>query len=73
MLDEPKHYTQNGMSPLECFKYGLISHDEFVGFCKGNIIKYLCRGGLKDGESELNDYLKALDYMTVLVEITKNK
>ena len=44
-MTEPKYYAGNGLSPLEAFKQGLISKEELVGFCKGNVIKYTVRAG----------------------------
>ena len=68
---QPSYYGMNGASPLDCFRQGLISHDELVGFCKGNIVKYVVRAGLKDGESAFKDYSKANDYLGVLLELSK--
>ena len=47
-LNEPNYYVGNGLSPLQAFKQGLISKEEVIGFCKGNIIKYTVRAGKKD-------------------------
>ena len=63
-LDEPDYYAGNGLSPLEAFKKGLLSKDEYVGFCKGNVIKYTVRAGKKENASE--DIVKAIDYLTHL-------
>lgn len=58
---EPNYYAQNGLSPLRAFKQGLISHDEYIGFIKGNIIKYVVRCD-KKGQG-VSDVDKALDYL----------
>ena len=63
-LDEPDYYASNGLSPLEAFKKGLLSKDEYIGFCKGNVIKYTVRAGKKENASE--DIVKAIDYLTHL-------
>ena len=58
----PDHY-QGG---IECWEY-IISHD--LGFLEGNIIKYITRAGKKDGESTLDDLLKAKAYLTKLIAL----
>lgn len=59
-MSEPNYYAGNGLSPLQAFKSGLISEDEYLGFLKGNIIKYVVRAGHKD--DEVRDIDKAIDY-----------
>ena len=66
-LDEPDYYAGNGLSPLEAFKKGLLSREETIGFCKGNVIKYTVRAGHKENASE--DIVKAIDYLTHLKEL----
>lgn len=70
-FEEPEHYAKDGFSPLESFRAGLISREELVGFCKGNIIKYVVRAGSKKGEPILKDYGKARDYLEILIDIAK--
>jgi len=57
----PDHY-KNG---IETWDY-IVSHN--LGYLEGNIIKYITRAGLKDGESTLDDLLKAKAYLTKLIE-----
>lgn len=66
-LAEPSYYAGNGLSPLEAFKKGLLSKDEYIGFCKGNVIKYTVRAGKKENASE--DIVKAIDYLRHLKEL----
>ena len=68
-VKEPSYYNCNGLSPLEAFKQGLLSKEEVIGFCKGNVIKYIVRAGKKD--DALKDIDKAIDYSEHLVEILK--
>lgn len=68
---EPEYYAKNGLSPLEAFKQGLLSREEYVGFCKGNVIKYIVRAG-KKGDAK-QDLLKAINYCNKLIEITEEK
>ena len=48
-----KHY-QGLIQPIEIMR-DLLSSEEFIGFCKGNMIKYAYRAGRKEGESGIKD------------------
>lgn len=61
-----KHYHTNGIDPLTCFKKGLISKEEYKGFLKGNIIKYVVRCDYKGNPAE--DLTKATNYLSLLRE-----
>lgn len=64
MMTEPEYYTKGDMSPLQAFKKGLLTREEYVGFLKGNIIKYVIRCERKgDFEKDLH---KAETYMIEL-------
>lgn len=66
-MSEPEYYAENGLSPLTAFKQGLISKREYIGFCKGNIIKYTVRCGKKgDAKEDIN---KAIDYLEALKDV----
>lgn len=47
MVNHPPHYTQGG---IETIKYieAKSSPDEYIGYLRGNIIKYASRIGMKD-------------------------
>ena len=64
---QPDYYKSNGLSPLDAFKEGLISREEFIGFIKGNVIKYTVRAGKKD--NAVNDIDKAIDYLEWLKKV----
>lgn len=66
-MNEPKYYSRNGLSPNKAFELGLISKEEFIGFCKGNIIKYVVRCDKKNDMVE--DIDKAIDYLRILKNI----
>lgn len=66
-MSEPKYYAKDGLSPLSAFEKGLISKEEYIGFCKGNIIKYTIRAGKKD--DAVSDINKAIDYLEHLKKI----
>ena len=54
---QPKHYETGSTDVIDfCKEYNL-------NFNKGNIVKYICRSGKKENESELKDLQKALVYL----------
>ena len=60
------HYKINGLDPIGAFKQGLISKEEYKGFLKGNIIKYVVRCDYKGNPTE--DLTKASNYLSLLRE-----
>jgi hypothetical protein len=52
-----KHYQTGGIEPIDYIN----SHN--FNFNKGNAIKYISRCGKKEGESEVKDLQKAIDYL----------
>jgi len=59
------HYKDMPMQPWTVME-SVLSHSEFVGFLKGNIIKYSMRQGRKDGSDDAN---KALHYAQKLKQV----
>jgi hypothetical protein len=59
----PAHYTVGGIETIDYLR-AKLTPDEFRGFCKGSIIKYLSRANLKGSEDE--DYHKASFYASML-------
>ena len=59
-----EHYTEMGIQPWEVME-SVLTPEEFVGFLKGNIIKYAMRHGRKEGS---NDSEKARHYAEKLAE-----
>jgi len=53
-----------GMQPWEAIE-AVLSHEEFVGFLRGNVIKYAMRQGKKDSD----DANKARHYAQKLREV----
>ena len=68
-LEEPVYYNSNGLSPNRAFEQGLISNEEFIGFIKGNVIKYVVRCGKKGNPVE--DIDKAISYLQLLKKIMR--
>lgn len=57
-VDNPAHYTE-GFGGVE-----VIQLSERLNFCRGNVVKYVCRAGKKGGpEQEVEDLKKALWYL----------
>ena len=59
------HYKDMPIQPWHIME-AVMTHDEFVGFLKGNIIKYSLRAGRKDGSDDAG---KAKHYMQKLKEV----
>lgn len=62
-INHPSHYQ----GKIECIDYlqDKLTAEEFKGFLKGNILKYLSRATKKD--NELEDYKKSAWYMQKLI------
>lgn len=58
------HYKTLALQPLEAMRM-ILTHEEYVGFLKGNILKYSIRQGRKDGS---DDGEKAKHYHSILEE-----
>ena len=51
-VNHPSHYTQYPVEVIESMK-NLCTHEEFVGYLKCNIIKYLARYRYKNKAEDL--------------------
>ena len=60
----PNHYKTGGIETIDIVK-AKLSKQEFLGFCKANIIKYVTRANYKNG---LEDYKKAQWYLDKLIK-----
>lgn len=63
------HYKEMAVQPWDVMAVTL-TRSEFVGFLKGNIIKYSMRQGRKDGS---DDGAKAQHYLQKLQEVLAEK
>lgn len=68
VVNNPSHYTNGSIECIEAIESSM-THEEFVGYLKGNCIKYLWRYRLKG--KELEDLEKAQWYLNKLIENTK--
>ena len=59
------HYKDMAVQPWDVMQV-VLTHKEFVGFLKGNVIKYSMRQGKKAGS---DDAAKANHYMLKLKEV----
>ena len=67
---DPQHYQRGQIQVWDFIT------DQGLDFLLGNVIKYVCRAGHKDHESELDDLLKAKVYIEkkiALVSQNRNK
>lgn len=62
----PNHYKVGGIETFEYLK-AKLTKEELIGFCKGNIIKYISRSNHKENTEE--DLSKAKWYMDQLTNI----
>ena len=60
------HYKDMAMQPWDVMQ-AVMTHEEFIGFLKGNIIKYSMRDGKKEGARY--DSTKAAHYKQKLKEV----
>lgn len=63
-VNSPDHYKTGGIETIDYIE-AKLSIDEFKGYLKGNIIKYLSRATKKDNEQQ--DYQKANWYLERLI------
>jgi len=59
------HYKDMPMQPWEVMA-SVLSREEFIGFLRGNVIKYAMRAGRKEGSDDAN---KARHYQQKLNEV----
>lgn len=60
-----QHYKTMPIQPWEVME-AVLSREEFIGFLRGNVIKYSMRAGRKEGSDDAN---KARHYMMKLREV----
>ena len=64
IINNPKHYTVGGYEALDVIK-AKLTPEEYRGYCKGNILKYLMRANYKghhdDDIQKAHYYMKELD------------
>ena len=63
-VNHPEHYAAGKIECIDAIASAL-SQEEFDGFCKGNVLKYVWRERRKGGTQDLH---KALWYLNELIE-----
>lgn len=63
-VNSPSHYTQSGIECIDAIRAALTD-EEFRGYCKGNMLKYIWRERYKGGDQDL---AKAATYERFLKE-----
>lgn len=63
----PEYYESTSNVPITCLDAirAALTPEEFAGFCKGNVIKYVWR---ERGKGHERDLSKAMDYVQMLLE-----
>ena len=69
VVNKPKHYNQGGIECIDAIE-AMLTHEEFVGYLRGNSLKYRWRFRYKNGEEDL---LKAQWYEYKLFKILEEK
>jgi hypothetical protein len=62
-VNHPQHYTQGGIETIDFIK-AKLTKEEYIGYLKGNIIKYVTRERHKNGAEDIakmNWYSNRLD------------
>lgn len=62
------HYRVGGVETIDYIE-AKCSTEEFKGFCKANILKYVSRAGYKMSETAFSDLKKAKYYIDKWIEI----
>lgn len=66
VVNNPKHYTSGKYEVIDILQ-DQLTPEQFKGFLKGNIFKYVARSELKNGKEDLE---KARWYLNKLIENT---
>ena len=69
MVNKPPHYNQGGIECIDAIE-AMLTHEEFVGYLRGNSLKYRWRFRYKNGVEDLR---KAEWYENKLLEILEEK
>lgn len=69
-VNHPSHYNAGGIECIEAIKASM-THEEFCGFLKGNVFKYLWR--YKQKRKPVEDLKKAKWYQDRLIKEEESK
>tara|TARA_R100001460_G_scaffold23022_1_gene46665 strand:- start:1124 stop:1348 length:225 start_codon:yes stop_codon:yes gene_type:complete len=68
-VDKPQHYNQGSIECLDAIE-SMLTAEEFKGYCKGNIIKYVWRENYKD--QNIQDLKKSNFFLNRLIDKLEN-
>lgn len=71
-VNHPSHYTDGNIEVIDYIR-DKLTREEFVGYCKGNALKYISRHGKKAAASTWEDLKKAVVYLNWAVEAEEAK
>lgn len=61
-VNQPNHYTNGSIECIDAIRSAL-TEDEFRGYVKGNVMKYVWRERHKNGDEDLMKARKYLDFL----------
>lgn len=61
-VNKPNHYTSGDIECIDAIKSAL-TEEEFRGYCKGNIIKYVWRERFKNGNEDIQKAIKYMEWI----------
>ena len=67
VVNKPKHYNQGDIECIDAIE-AMLTHEEFVGYLRGNSLKYRWRFRYKNGVEDLK---KAQWYLTELIDVVE--
>ena len=70
-VNKPSHYNSNTMETIDLIRDSMES-EEYRGYLKGNVFKYVSRCRYKEKENPVKDLLKAQWYLNKLIEDMTN-
>ena len=62
-----RHYIDMAVQPWDAME-SWLTPEEFQGYLRGNVIKYIARAGAKPDVPAIQDLKKAMHYLEKLVE-----
>jgi hypothetical protein len=65
-VNKPPHYNTGGMETIDMIRNSL-TEEEYEGYLKGNVLKYIGRYKHKHADIPVKDLLKAQWYLNKLV------
>jgi len=71
-INSPGHYTTGNLETIVLLQESL-GHEQFVGYLRGNVFKYISRYRHKHAENPVKDLRKAEWYLRRLITLTEGE